>query len=144
VSREVATGDRLTNVLLVDDDAVDVMNVKRAFSRNNIGNPLFVATSGLDALALLRSEDFPKSRVVILLDIKMPRMSGLEFLRVLRADPQLAPTLVVVLTTSNDEQDRREAYRLNVAGFLLKPVSSARFVELAAAMNKYWALLEMP
>jgi CheY-like chemotaxis protein len=120
------------------------MNVKRAFSRNNIGNPLFVATSGLDALALLRSEDFPKSRVVILLDIKMPRMSGLEFLRVLRADPQLAPTLVVVLTTSNDEQDRREAYRLNVAGFLLKPVSSARFVELAAAMNKYWALLEMP
>jgi CheY-like chemotaxis protein len=138
------TGERLTNVLLVDDDAVDVMNVQRAFQRNNIANPVFVATSGPDALALLRSDGFPKTRVLILLDIKMPRMSGIEFLRVLRADPKLAPTPVVVLTTSNDEQDRREAYRLNVAGFLLKPASSARFVELAAVINKYWAMLEMP
>jgi CheY-like chemotaxis protein len=144
VNTKQVTDERLTNVLLIDDDAVDVMNLKRAFLRNNICNPLFVASSGPDALNLLRSDTFPKSRVVILLDIKMPRMSGLEFLRALRADPQLASTLVVVLTTSNDEQDRLEAYRLNVAGFLLKPASSARFVELAAAMNRYWALLEMP
>ena len=135
---------RVTNVLLVDDDAVDVMNVKRAFSRNNIKNPLYVASSGPDALALLRSSGFPKSRVVVLLDIKLPRMSGIEFLRELRADPELSSTVVVVLTTSNDEQDRRDAYKLNVAGFLLKPANSASFVDLAATMNKYWSLLEMP
>jgi CheY-like chemotaxis protein len=136
--------ERLTNVLLVDDDAVDVMNLKRAFLRNNIKNPLFVASSAQEALELLRSDDFPKTRVVVLLDINLPRMSGLEFLSLLRSDAELCSTMVIILTTSNDERDRVAAYKLNVAGFLLKPVTSANFVELAATMNKYWSLLEMP
>ncbi|HEY0705679.1 MAG TPA: response regulator [Polyangia bacterium] len=136
--------ERLTNVLLVDDDAVDVMNLQRAFSRNNIKNPLFVASSAQEALELLRSSDFSKSRLVVLLDINLPRMNGLEFLRLLRADETLCSTLVIILTTSNDERDRVAAYKLNVAGFLLKPETSANFVELAATMNKYWSLLEMP
>lgn len=136
--------DRITNILLVDDDTVDVMNLERAFSRGSISNPVFVASNGVDALSLLRSPSFPKNRVLVLLDINMPKMNGMEFLRALRQDPDLAATTVVVLTTSNEERDRLEAYRLNVAGYLLKPINSSSFVELASAMNKYWSLMEMP
>ena len=136
--------DRLTNILLVDDDTVDVMNLQRAFSRGNIANPVFVAANGLDALSLLRSPSFPKNRVLVLLDINMPKMNGMEFLRALRRDPDLSSTTVVVLTTSNEERDRIEAYKLNVAGYLLKPITSSSFVELAATMNRYWSLMEMP
>jgi CheY-like chemotaxis protein len=71
-------------------------------------------------------------------------MNGIEFLRELRRDPELHSTPVVVLTTSNDERDRIEAYDLNVAGYLLKPVTFANFCELMATLNKYWALVELP
>jgi CheY-like chemotaxis protein len=74
----------------------------------------------------------------------MPRMNGIEFLREVRRDPELAPTPVVVLTTSNDERDKVEAYNLNVAGYLLKPVTFGDFCELMVALNKYWTLVEMP
>ncbi len=86
----------------------------------------------------------PPERRLILLDINMPRMNGLEFLRELRADPALQPTPVVILTTSGDERDRFEAYRLNVAGYLLKPVTSTAFFELMSALDRYWNLVEMP
>jgi CheY-like chemotaxis protein len=71
-------------------------------------------------------------------------MNGIEFLRELRQDPELAPTPVVVLTTSNDEQDKVEAYNLNVAGYLLKPVTFASFCDVMVALNKYWSLVELP
>jgi CheY-like chemotaxis protein len=74
----------------------------------------------------------------------MPKMNGIEFLRVLRADPALRASPVVVLTTSNDDKDRMESYELNVAGYLLKPVTFSSFVELMQALNKYWMLVEMP
>jgi CheY-like chemotaxis protein len=136
--------DRITNILVVDDDKVDVMNLERAFARGHVTSPLFVASNGLDALGLLRSPTFPKNRVLVLLDINMPKMNGMEFLRALRQDPQLSSTTVVVLTTSNEERDRVEAYKLNVAGYLLKPITSSSLVELATTMNKYWSLMEMP
>jgi CheY-like chemotaxis protein len=135
--------ERALNILLVDDDEVDVMTVKRAFARVNITNPIFVATNGLEALELLRGGRIPSSRRVVLLDLNMPKMNGIEFLRELRADPALAPTAVVVLTTSNEDRDRVEAYRLNVAGYLLKPVTFPMFAEAMAALNKYWTLQEM-
>jgi CheY-like chemotaxis protein len=136
--------DRLLNILLVDDDEVDVMNVRRAFEKNRILNPLHVATDGVEALEALRTGAVSRERRLILLDLNMPRMNGIEFLRHLRADPQLAPTPVVVLTTSNDDKDRIEAWDLNVAGYLLKPVTFINFVELMAALNKYWSLVELP
>ncbi len=136
--------ERLLNILLVEDDDVDVMNVRRAFQKNNISNPLFVATNGVHGLAQLRDGSIPRERRIVLLDLNMPRMNGIEFLRELRADPELRPTPVVVLTTSNDERDRIEAYNLNVAGYLLKPVTFANFCEVMAALNKYWALVELP
>ena len=139
-----STTDRLLNILLVEDDEVDVMNVRRAFQKNHIANPLFVAANGVEALEQLRSGQIPRERRIVLLDLNMPQMTGIEFLREVRRDPQLNPTPVIVLTTSNDERDRIEAYNLNVAGYLLKPVTFSNFCEAMAALNKYWALVELP
>ncbi len=136
--------DRVLNILLVEDDEVDVMNVRRAFERNNVSNPLFVAGNGLEALDVLRGDNMPIERRLILLDLNMPKMNGIEFLQALRSDPDLASTPVVVLTTSNDDQDKIDAYNLNVAGYLLKPVTFSNFCERMATLDKYWALVEMP
>lgn len=137
--------EKLLHILLVDDDEVDVMNVQRAFKKNNISNPLHVANNGLEALDMLRgAAAIPGPRRLILLDLNMPKMSGLEFLRAIRADPALRPLTVVVLTTSDDERDRIEAYNLNVAGYILKPVTFAAFVEAMATLNKYWTINEFP
>ncbi len=120
------------------------MNVQRAFKRNNISNPLWIASNGLEALDTLRSGKIPKGRRLILLDLNMPKMNGIEFLRTLRADPELASASVVVLTTSNDDRDKVDAWNLNVAGYLLKPVTFMNFAEVMAALNKYWTLVELP
>jgi CheY-like chemotaxis protein len=136
--------EKALNILLVEDDEVDVMNVRRAFDKNRIANPLYVAADGVEALRMLRADEVPRERRMILLDLNMPRMSGIEFLRELRADPRLGHTPVVVLTTSDDERDKINAYNLNVAGYLLKPVTFINFVEVMAALNKYWTLVELP
>jgi CheY-like chemotaxis protein len=140
--------ERLINILLVEDDEVDRMNVKRAFKRNNIVNPLYIATNGLEALEMLRGSPerpsaVPGHRRLILLDLNMPKMSGMEFLQELRSDANLQTIPVVVLTTSNQDQDRVKAYNLNVAGYLLKPVTFNSFAELMSTLNRYWTLCEM-
>lgn len=140
--------EKPTSFLLVDDDEVDVMTVKRAFKKNNITSPLYVATNGIEALALLRGNEMPKllpgQRRLILLDLNMPRMGGIEFLQELRADPNLRPLPVIVLTTSNEDKDKVEAYKFNVAGYILKPVTFTKFVEAIGTLNKYWMLSELP
>ena len=137
----------MTNILLVEDDEVDVMNVLRAFKKTNITNPLYMAANGLEALVMLRGNGkppvIPLERRLVLLDINMPKMNGLEFLRELRADPQLKQIPVIVLTTSNEDRDKVEAYNLNVAGYILKPVAFSSFVEAVATLNKYWTLSEI-
>lgn len=138
---------KLLHILLVDDDEIDVMNVQRAFKKNNIVNPLYLAGDGLEALALLRGSGpiaIPSQRRIVLLDLNMPRMNGLEFLRALREDPELRNITVVVLTTSDDDRDKVEAFNFNVAGYILKPVTFAAFVEVMATLNKYWAINELP
>lgn len=136
----------MLNFLLVDDDEVDVMNVKRAFKKNNITAPLRVASNGLEALAMLRDDTpaVPSTRRLILLDLNMPKMGGIEFLQELRADSQLKTTPVIVLTTSDEDSDKVEAYSLNVAGYILKPVTFLKFVEAMATLNQYWTLSEIP
>jgi CheY-like chemotaxis protein len=136
--------DKLFNILLAEDDELDVKNIRRAFKKGNITNPLYVAGNGLEALEMLRGTEMPRTRRLVLLDLNMPRMNGIEFLRELRADPELTATPVVVLTTSDAERDKVEAYNLHVAGYLLKPVTFANFCETMASLNKYWALVEMP
>jgi CheY-like chemotaxis protein len=111
--------------------------------QNKLTNRIHVAQNGLEALEVLRKGTLP-TRHLVLLDLNMPKMNGIEFLRELRADPNLQTTSVVVLTTSNEDRDRIEAYKLNVAGYLLKPVTFPSFVDLMATLNKYWTLVEMP
>jgi CheY-like chemotaxis protein len=132
------------NILLVEDDEVDVMNVERAFEKANITRPLFRAGDGVEALDFLRSSSSPSERRLVLLDLNMPRMNGIEFLRELRADTHLRRTPVVVLTTSDDEQDKLDAFELNVAGYLLKPVTFGKFVDLMSTLDRYWAQGELP
>ena len=136
--------DKLLNFVLVEDDAVDVMNVRRAFEKNNIINPLHVAQNGVEALHMLRSGTVQGGRRLVLLDLNMPRMNGIEFLRHVRSDPELNLLPVVVLTTSADEKDKIEAFNLNVAGYLVKPVTFSDFAELMVTLNKYWSLVEFP
>ncbi len=139
--------DKGISILLVEDDEIDVMNVKRAFKKCNIVNPLFVAENGLDALAKLRGDGEDKiipAPKIILLDINMPKMNGIEFLHELRTDPDLKAISVVVLTISNEERDKVDAYNLNVAGYILKPVEPAKFIETIHALDVYWNLIELP
>lgn len=140
-------GDKMVNILLVEDDEVDVMNVKRAFKKNNVTNPLFVCNNGLEALQFLRGEreagasELPK---IILLDLNMPKMGGIEFLREVRKDDKLKNISVFVMTTSNEDKDKVDAYNLNVAGYILKPLSMERFIEAVSTLNNYWKLCEFP
>ncbi len=138
--------DKCVSILLVEDDEIDAMNLKRAFKKCNIANPLYLAENGLDALAKLRGDGDEKiipTPKIILLDINMPRMNGIEFLQELRNDPELKSISVVVLTTSNEERDKVAAYNLNVAGYILKPVESAKFIEAIHALDVYWNLIEI-
>ena len=139
----------MLNFLLIEDDEVDIMTVKRAFKKGNITNALYVADNGLEALAMLRGDAetpplIPIDRRIILLDLNMPKMNGLEFLKELRSDSTIGDIPVVVLTTSNEARDRIEAYHLNVAGYILKPISFGTFVDLMVTLNQYWTVCEMP
>ena len=141
--------DKKIHILLVEDDEVDVMNVRRAFKKSNILHPIYIAGNGLEALAILRGKAtiepaMPQARRLILLDLNMPRMNGIEFLRELRVDESLKSIPVIVLTTSNEDRDKVEAYNLNVAGYILKPVTFSNFVDVMSTLNKYWMLNEIP
>ncbi len=140
--------DNTVNILLIEDDEVDVMNVHRAFKKNHISNTLHVAGNGLEALALLRGEDETKKITplpkIILLDLNMPKMNGIEFLQALRSDPELESISVFVLTTSGEERDIVAAYKLNVAGYVLKPVDLENFIQALSTLDLYWSLIELP
>lgn len=137
-------GDHSLNILLVEDDQVDIMNVNRAFKKAHITNPIWVAENGVRALEMLRGGEVQLERLLVLLDLNMPKMSGIEFLRELRADEGLHRLPVVVLTTSDADNDRVDAYDLNVAGYIVKPVTFSSFVDVMITLNKYWTLVEMP
>ncbi len=136
-------------ILLVEDDDVDAENVVRAFKKNNINNPLYIAGNGEEALALLRREgpySDPKtyeSPGIVLLDINMPVMNGIEFLRIMKSDDQFKRIPVVVLTTSREENDRTESFRMSVAGYIIKPVDFRDFVQVIKTIDHYWTLSEL-
>ena len=122
------------------------MNVQRAFKKNKIANPVLFARNGLEALKMLRGEenvDMPAIRV-ILLDINMPKMGGIEFLTEVRKDPQLKSANIFVMTTSDEESDKVAAYNFNVAGYILKPLSFEKFADAVSVLNHYWHLCERP
>ena len=113
--------DRVINILLVEDDEVDVMTVKRAFTRANITNPLLVAANGIEALEILRKEELPPTRRLILLDVNMPKMSGWETLRVLKAEPSLAPVPVVMFTIKSEVRDKVHGLQDGAHDYITKP-----------------------
>jgi len=140
--------DRTVNLLLISDNEEDVMNVQQAFKQNNIHNPLYVVADELKALAMLRGNStaltFPSYRRLVLLDLNAASMSGMRFLRQLRADPDLKMTPVVILAATNQDSLKGEAYSLNAAGYILKPITASKFAEAMATLNTYWTLSEMP
>ncbi|MFV8370608.1 response regulator [Flavobacterium sp. LB2R40] len=133
---------KLVNILLVEDDEVDVMNVKRAFAKNNIMNPLFVAGNGVEALEMLDDKIIPLPKIIIL-DINMPKMNGIEFLKIIRENEKLKNISVFVMTTSNEDTDKINAYNLNVAGYILKPLSFEKFLTSVATLKNFWQLCEL-
>jgi len=130
-------------ILLVEDDTVDTMTVKRALKELKVTNELICTTNGEEALEYLRDES-KKKPCVILLDLNMPKMTGIEFLKVAKADEALKNIPVIVLTTSEEEQDVIESFNLGVAGYIVKPADYKRFVEAVRAINLYWTLSKLP
>jgi len=131
------------SILLVEDDVVDLMTVKRALNQINVNNTVFAAGNGEEALAFLKNntQELPG---IILLDLNMPRMSGIEFLQVMKNDDAIKQIPVVVLTTSKEENDKTESFKLGVAGYMIKPVDYEDFVETMRIIDQYWTVSELP
>jgi CheY-like chemotaxis protein len=133
----------LKPVLLVEDDSVDAMTVKRAFKDLRVMNPLTHRINGEEALEYLRDKS-SEEPCVILLDLNMPKMNGIEFLKVVKADDVLKRIPVIVLTTSKEECDIMDSFKLSVAGYIVKPVNYTKFVETIRTIDLYWTLSELP
>lgn len=130
-------------ILLVEDDEVDAMTVKRALKDLHVTNPLVLRENGEEALAYLRDPNTEKP-CLILLDLNMPVMGGIEFLQEDKHDDTLKAIPVVVLTTSQEQQDKVASFNLGVAGYMAKPVAYQQFVEVMRTINAYWTISEIP
>lgn len=129
-------------ILLVEDNPMDVDLTRRAFAKRNISNPLEVARDGEEALAWVeRFVDGEPLPVVILLDLKLPRVPGLDVLREVKRHPQLSSVPVVVLTTSREDEDVKTTYQLGANSYIVKPVEFDKFMEVATQIDLYWCVL---
>jgi CheY-like chemotaxis protein len=130
-------------ILLVEDDEIDQMTIRRALKDIHVTNRMDTASNGEEALAFLRNPANEQPGI-ILSDLNMPRMNGIEFVQALKDDAGLKRIPVVVLTSSREEQDRIESFNLGVAGYMLKPVDYLQFVEVIRTIDLYWTLSELP
>ncbi|HLY96938.1 MAG TPA: response regulator [Sideroxyarcus sp.] len=130
-------------ILLVEDDQVDVMTVMRALKEIKVANPVVNLENGEEALKYLRDPERDKP-CIILLDLNMPIMNGIEFLQVMKHEPLLRRIPVVVLTTSEEQQDKINSFDLGVAGYMAKPVDYRQFVEVMRTIDAYWTISEVP
>ena len=134
----------MTKILLIEDNPDDVELTMLAFEKNQIVNEVIVARDGVEALEILHEPQFEARRAgiaVILLDLKLPRVDGLQVLRSIRADQRTRLLPVVVLTSSREEHDLIESYKLGVNSYIRKPVHFESFVEAARQIGMYWLLL---
>lgn len=130
-------------ILLVEDDMIDAMTVKRALKELNVINPVHSVENGEEALEYL-NDTSKENPGIILLDLNMPRMNGIEFLKIAKNDDSLKHIPVVVLTTSLEEMDRVDTFNLGIAGYMVKPVDYKQFVDVIKAIKLYWSLSELP
>jgi len=130
-------------ILLVEDDQVDIMTVMRSLKEINVTNPVVSKENGEEALNYLHDPESEKP-CIILLDLNMPIMNGIEFLQVVKHDVHLKRIPVVVLTTSEEQQDKVSSFDLGVAGYMAKPVDYRQFVEVMRSIDAYWTISEMP
>jgi len=132
-------------ILLVEDNPMDVDLTLRAFKRRRVTNVIHVARDGEEALAWLsRWESGEPWPAVILLDLKLPKVDGLEVLRQLKQHPTLCVIPVVVLTTSEESADVQAAYHLGVNSYIVKPVEFEKFMEVSEQVDLYWTVVNQP
>ena len=130
-------------ILLVEDDQVDVMTVNRAMKEIRVTNPVVNQENGEEALKYLRDPANARP-CIILLDLNMPIMNGIEFLKVVKQDALLKRIPVIVLTTSEEQPDKIRSFDLGVAGYMAKPVDYRQFVEVMRTLDAYWTISEVP
>jgi len=130
-------------ILLLEDDIIDIKTIQRTFKENNIKNRLEICNNGEEALSHLRdvNKELP---CLILLDLNMPRMNGLEFLSIIKKDVDYKKIPVVILTTSQDHYDKSKSFELGVAGYMVKTVNYDDFSNIIKNINRYWTRSEFP
>ena len=131
-------------ILLVEDNADDLELTQLALREAKVANALVVARDGVEALDLLFRDDAPLRPVVVLLDLKLPRVDGLQVLERIRSDPRTRDLPVVVLTSSDEEEDRHRSYALHVNSYVRKPVDFDRFQAAVRQLGLYWTVLNEP
>ncbi len=129
-------------ILLVEDDQVDALTVQRAFKQLEIPNKILHVENGEEALDLLVSNEIRPC--IILLDLNMPKMNGLEFLEIAKKDESIKSIPIIILTTSKEHQDRITSFNYSVAGYMVKPVDYNEFLEMVKTITKYWSNSELP
>lgn len=134
---------REATIFIVDDDDIDAMTLTRSLKKMKILNPVCRARDGQEALDLLTSGRIA-APFIILLDLNMPRMGGIEFLKAIRADPDLTGTVVFMLTTSKSDEDVSAAYRDHVAGYIYKQEIDGSFMDVVRLIEHYWKIVELP
>lgn len=130
-------------ILLVEDDSIDALTVQRALRELKILNTVIIKTNGEEALQFL-SENLEVIPCIILLDLNMPKMNGIEFLQARNQIEMMKSIPLVVLTTSLDEKDRLETFKLGISGYMQKPVDYKQFVEVIRTIDLYWTLSALP
>ncbi len=147
MSNDSTTSRRDIEILLVEDDEIDVEVLRRAFQRHGLTNDLVVAGDGPEALAYLRRREqgaVESSPVLVLLDLNLPTMSGFDVLQQVRADANLRRSVVFVLSTSEREKDRRQAYDMNVAAYLVKGRAGPELDDICHLVSSYCAANQFP
>lgn len=133
--------ERSLNILLIEDDMIEVMKFKRVIDKSQLGHTITEANNGEEALKILNDKD--RLPDIILLDLNMPKINGIEFLRILKNDKVLKFIPTIVLTTSNNQNDLMECYKIGVAGYVLKPLKYEEYVSKIKKILLYWSINEL-
>jgi len=132
---------RSLNILLIEDDAIEVMKFNRVLTTLKMNHKIIEANNGEEALAILQEKEIIPD--IIILDLNMPRINGIEFLQILKSDDYLKYIPSIILTTSNNHKDVMECYKIGIAGYVLKPLKYEDYVDRIRKMLEYWSANEL-